>query len=199
MYGSTQEPIQEGTTVRERQLILTIPDMTKMGVNVSIHESAVKRVLVGQKARMVADSNPDVPFTAEVIRVSVLPDSQNRFMNPDVKVYKTVLKLDDVIDWIRPGMSTQVEILVDELEDVVYIPIQAVVPMGDQRVVYVAKADGRERRVVETGQYTEEFIEIRSGLDAGEVVLLLPPTLEETPAYEPTEGMIEIPPTEEAA
>jgi multidrug resistance efflux pump len=174
--GGSQEPIQEGTSVRERQLILTIPDMTKMGVNVSIHEAAVQRVTPNQRARVVVDANPTEPIDAEVVRVAVLPDSTNMWMNPDLKVYRTMLRIPGRIEWIRPGMSAQVEIFVDSLKNVLYVPIQAVSAAGNQRVVYVTKGGQTSMRVVTTGQYTQEFIEITSGIEEGEVILLLPPS-----------------------
>jgi multidrug resistance efflux pump len=43
-YYGNQEPIREGASVRERQSIITIPDMAKMSVNVKIHESYIKKI-----------------------------------------------------------------------------------------------------------------------------------------------------------
>jgi HlyD family secretion protein len=105
---SNEEPILEGTTVRERQKIITIPDMTKMGVKVSIHESAVQRIALGQTARLRVDAFADRPLTGTVDRVAVLADSANMFMNPDLKVYPTTVRIDGVYDWLRPGMSAVV-------------------------------------------------------------------------------------------
>ncbi|GAB5501113.1 MAG: hypothetical protein PsegKO_34240 [Pseudohongiellaceae bacterium] len=173
--GSNQEAIQEGATVSERQAILTIPDMREMAVKVNIHESAVQRVAVGQKATVSIDAFPDQRLTGIVIKVAVVADSTNSFMNPDLKVYPTTIKIDGIHDWLRPGMSAEVEVLVDRLEDVVYIPLQAVTYQDDQRVVYVRGAGGAQAREVEVGSFSESFIEIRSGLRAGEEVLLLPP------------------------
>lgn len=173
--GSNQEAIQEGATVRERQAILTIPDMREMAVKVNIHESAVQRVAVGQKATVSIDAFPDERLTGVVIKVAVVADSTNSFMNPDLKVYPTTIKIDGIHDWLRPGMSAEVEVLVDRLEDVVYVPLQAVTYQEDQRVVYVRGAGGAQPREVEVGTFSESFIEIRSGLRAGEEVLLLPP------------------------
>lgn len=173
--GSNQEAIQEGATVRERQPIITIPDMREMAVKVNIHESAVQRVAVGQKASISIDAFPDERLTGVVAKVAVVADSTNSFMNPDLKVYPTTIKIDGVHDWLRPGMSAEVEILVDRLEDVVYVPLQAVTYQGDQRVVYVRAMGGAQPQEVEVETFSESFIEIRSGLRAGEEVLLLPP------------------------
>lgn len=173
--GNNQEAIQEGATVRERQAILTIPDMREMAVKVNIHESAVQRVAVGQKASISIDAFPDESLTGIVTKVAVVADSTNSFMNPDLKVYPTTIKIDGVHEWLRPGMSAEVEILVNSLEDVVYVPLQAVSYINNQRVVYVSSGGRVQAREVETGTFSESFIEIRSGLREGEEVLLLPP------------------------
>lgn len=173
--GGNQEPIQEGATVRERQAILTIPDMTEMAVRVNIHESSVQRVAEGQTVAVRIDAFPDMRLTGDVIKVAVVADSGNAFMNPDLKVYPTIVRIDGEHDWLRPGMTAEVEILVASLENTVYVPIQAVTYLEDKQVVYVSRAGRREAREVQTGNYSEQFIEILSGLSAGEEVMLLPP------------------------
>ncbi len=172
---SNEEAIQEGATVRERQAILTIPDMREMAVKVNIHESAVQRVAVGQSVNVTIDAFPDARLTGIVTKVAVVADSANSFMNPDLKVYPTTIKIDGEYDWLRPGMSAEVEILVDRLRDVVYVPLQAVSYFDDKRVVFVSRGGEPQMREVEVGTFSDSFIEIRSGLREGEEVLLLPP------------------------
>jgi RND family efflux transporter MFP subunit len=170
-YGG-QEPVREGASVREQQAIITIPDMTRMAVKVKIHESYIKKVKKGQKARITVDAFPDEVLTGEVTKVGVLPDSQNRWMSPDLKVYLTTLTIDGTHEWVKPGMSAKVEILVNKLDDVIYVPVQAVSPENMKQVCYVAGAFKPERREVEVGEFTDEFIQIKSGLKEGERVLL---------------------------
>lgn len=173
--SSSEEAIQEGATVRERQSILTIPDMREMAVKVNIHESAVQRVAVGQAVKVLVDAFPDEQLTGVVTKVAVVADSGNSFMNPDLKVYPTTIKIDGTHDWLRPGMSAEIEILVRTLEDVIYVPIQAVTYFDDKRVVYVSSRGRTERREIEVGTFSDSFIEVTSGLEEGEDVLLLPP------------------------
>src|SRR5438094_2020879 len=99
VYYGGEERIREGATVRERQAIITIPDMTRMAVNVKNHESYIKKVKKGQKARITVDAFPDTTLTGEVTKVGVLPDSANRWMNPDMKVYLTTIAIDGQYDW----------------------------------------------------------------------------------------------------
>ena len=174
MYGG-EERIREGATVRERQAIITVPDLTRMSVKVRIHESYIKKVSRGQKARITVDAFPDKILTGEVTKVGVLPDSQNRWMNPDMKVYLTTITIDGSHDWVKPGMSAKVEILVNRIENCIHIPVQAVSSDGDKQVCFVSHGLGSERRSVEIGDFNDDFIEIKAGLKEGERVLLRVP------------------------
>ena len=187
VYGSgrdnpweNQEPMREGATVRERQTIITIPDMTRMSVNVKIHESYIKKVKKGQKARITVDAFADKTLTGEVTKVGVLPDSQRNWMNPDIKVYAVTIAIDDRQDWNKPGMSAKVEIMVERLEDVIYVPVQAVSFNDGRQVCYISGGFKPARREVEVGGFNDEFIEVKSGLAEGERVLLRTPDGVET-------------------
>jgi HlyD family secretion protein len=173
-YG--QEQIREGATIRERQPIITIPDMTKMSAKVKIHESHIKKIKKGMPAKLRIDAFPNEDVRGEVLKVGVLPDSQNRWMNPDLKVYVTSVKIDGTRDWLKPGMSAKVEVLVTELTNVVFVPIQAVSAEDKFQICYVVNGSRQEKRVVEAGEFNDEFIEIKSGLKPGEKVLLRAPT-----------------------
>ena len=167
--------IEVGASVRRQQQIITIPDMSQMVVKIKVPEASVRSVVKGQKARVSIDAFPDQALTGEVLKVGVLPDSQNRWMNPDVKVYETTITIDGTQEWLRPGMSAQVEVIIKKLPDVLYVPIQAVVPKDGKRVVYVSHLAGKEMRPVEVGDFNEQFIEIKTGLSEGDQVLLRAP------------------------
>lgn len=174
-HWGNEEPIREGATVRERQSIITIPDMSKMAVRVKIHESHIKKIAKGLKARIQVDAFPDEKLMGEVIKVAVLPDSGNRWLNPDMKVYITSVSVDGFYPWLKPGMSAKVEIIVKELPNAVYVPIQAVVPQKSKHYCYVASAGSTDQREVEIGDFNDEFIEIKKGIKEGENVLLRAP------------------------
>jgi multidrug resistance efflux pump len=189
MFYGGEERIREGATVRERQAIITIPDMTRMAVNVKIHETYIKKVKKGQKARITVDAFPDKILVGEVSKVAVLPDSQNRWMNPDLKVYLTTIAIEGTQDWVKPGMSAKVEILVAKVEDCVYVPVQAVVFDGDKQVCYLARGLKSDRREVTVGEFNDEFIEIKNGVKEGDRVLLRLPDGVETEKKENGGGM----------
>ncbi len=181
VYGTGEQsyrsdPIEEGATIRERQVIFTIPDTSVMACRVQVHESFVKKVRPGQKARIRVDAYPNEQLTGAVYRIAVLPDSQNRWLSPDLKVYSTIIHIDGEIGWLKPGMSAEVEIIIDVLAEVLQVPVNAVHLVNGKTICYVDGVLGVEERPVTTGEYNISFIEIKDGLNAGEKVLLRPPS-----------------------
>lgn len=181
VYGSGEqnwhdnENIEEGATVRERQVLLTIPDTSVMAVRVQVHESFVKKVRPGQKARIRVDAYPNEQLSGTVHRIAVLPDSQNRWLSPDLKVYSTIIHIEGEYGWLKPGMSAEAEIVTDVIEDALQVPVNAVHVVDGKTVCYVTGLFGMEPRIVKTGEYNISFIEIKEGLEAGESVLLRAP------------------------
>lgn len=176
-YWGGRDPIRVGSQVFERQVIITIPDTSKVGVKLQINETHIKKMKKGLPARITAEAQPDDKLEGEVNKVGVLPDSRNRWMSPDMNVYQCTVDVKGTRDWLKPGMSTKVEILVKQIPDCTYIPLQAVSVMDGKQVVYLAAAKPVPRPI-EVGDFNDEFIEIKSGLSAGDVVLLRAPDSE---------------------
>jgi len=176
-------PIQEGGKVYQRQKIISLPNTAEMIVEVRVHEASVDKVRTGQRATITAEPFPDKTFHGQVLSVAPLPDAQRSYLSPDIKVYTTKVNIGDSQASLRPGMSAKVEILVEQLDDVLMVPVQVVANRRGKKVCYIATDRGAEQREVQTGAFNDIFVEIVSGLQVGENVLLSPPGL-----VEPTPG-----------
>ena len=173
-FGSTQPQIEEGATVRERQKIFSLPDITKMQVNVKVHESMIDRITPGLRARIKVDAFADQNLTGTVTDVAPLPDAGN-FFSSDVKVYTTHVKIDKGLSGLRPGMTAQVEILVTELENILSVPVPAILAYNNKDHVALRKADGGyEFHDVKLGLSNDKFVEVKEGVKPGDVVALNP-------------------------
>ncbi|UCE46777.1 MAG: hypothetical protein JSW47_14330, partial [Phycisphaerales bacterium] len=107
------------------------------------------------------------------------------WLDPGVKVYTTKVSIEGKHDIIKPGMSAKIEILVGHLYDVIIVPVQVVANRGGRKVCYIENGGTPEEREVQTGAFNEIFVEIVSGLEVGEIVLLNPPrVLEPEPGFE---------------
>ena len=179
MTGSSSGVVAEGEAVSEGQTIISMPDTAAMVAEISVHETEVDKVKAGQPTTIVMDAFPDRILEGEVLEVAPLPDQQRGFMNPDLKVYKTLVSIDGTHDFLRSRMSCKVQILVEQLEDAIIVPIQVVSNRAGRKVCYVMTSQGHQERVVRTGLFNDTFVEIIEGLEAGEEVMLNPPLFSE--------------------
>ncbi|MHC4071223.1 MAG: efflux RND transporter periplasmic adaptor subunit, partial [Planctomycetota bacterium] len=176
IYASSSDVFMRrgGGGTRERQKIISLPDTAEMIAEIAVHEAEVDKVRPGQRAVITVDPFPDETFTGQVLKVAHLPDSRRGFLNP-LKVYITQVLIEGTHDYLKPGMSAKVEILVERLEDVIIVPVQVVANRGGSKVCFVSTPGGTEERIVQTGAFDDTFVQIVDGLKEGEKVLLNPP------------------------
>ena len=163
----------------EGQTIISMPDTAAMVAEISVHETDVDKVRPGQPAEIVMDAFPDRILQGEVQEVAPLPDQQRGFLNPDLKVYKTMVSIDGTHDFLKTRMSCKVTVLVRELHDVIKVPIQVVANRHGRKVCFVVTPNGPEEREVQTGAFNDTFVQVVEGLEDGEIVLLNPPLFTE--------------------
>ncbi len=188
-WRGNQEPLEEGRQVREREELIYLPTAASMMAEVKVHESSLEKVAAGMPVRVTVDALPGKTYWGEVAKIGLLPDAQMMWMNPDLKVYSTEVNLDGDASELRAGMTCRAEIIVKELDDAAYVPVQAVLRVGGSSVVYLPREGGPEMRVVERGLDNNRMIVIRDGLEPGEAVLMTPPlAAAEAPVAEAAEA-----------
>ncbi|MBC8471347.1 MAG: efflux RND transporter periplasmic adaptor subunit [Planctomycetes bacterium] len=183
-----REPLDEGAEVYERQELIYLPTATSTMAEVNIHEASLEKVRLGLPAIVTVDALPGKTFFGSVGHIAPLPDTQSMWMNPDLKVYNSEVYLEGDTPDLRTGMSCKVEIIVQQYEDAVYIPVQAVIRIAGQPAVYVVKDGTIEEREVKIGLDNNRMIRIIDGIQEGEVVLLTPPL--KSASIEDASGMI---------
>jgi HlyD family secretion protein len=101
--------IEEGTTVRERQLLLTMPDLEDLQMNVSVHESKIARVKKGQSAKVRFDALPEQVFQGTVTAISdtALPGT---WPNTDLREFEVIVSLEKPDPQLKLGLTGVVEI-----------------------------------------------------------------------------------------
>lgn len=177
--SSGEDVIEEGTEVRERQSIIQLPDFTQMKVDARIHESKISMIEQGLPVDIRVDAFPDQLYQGEVDTVSSVPISSN-WMRPDLKEYKATIKIipnGADITKLKPGLTAEIEIRIEERDSVLQVPVQSVITIGDMRYMFVLNSSGEAvRREVKIGQASDTMIEILDGVKAGEEVILNPRT-----------------------
>jgi RND family efflux transporter MFP subunit len=157
--------------------ICTIVDMSSLEIEVDVNESYINRVRSGQPVEAILDAYPDWRIPAHVITTVPAADRSKA----TVRVRIGFAKLDERI---LPDMGVKVAFLADEVPQVtatapkLLVPKAAVRKVDGHDVVFVVKDGVAERRAVTVGLTEGEQVEIASGLQLGERVIIEgPPTL----------------------
>ena len=174
-WRGSQEPLDEGQEVHEREELIYLPTASAVKAVVKIHEASLQKVKAGLPVIVTVDALPGRTFTGHVVKIAPLPDAQMVWLNPDLKVYNTEVYLEGEGDYLRTGMSCRAEVIIEEYDDAIYIPVQAVLRVGGEPTVYVLGGKEFEPRGVEVGLDNNRMIRITRGLQPGEIVLLTPP------------------------
>ena len=125
------ENVLIGTMNNPGTVVLTIADLSRMEVEARINESDVVLVSPGQPVRIEVDAKRRTPLVGVVTTVG---ESGTRSSRDEGAEFQVNVTITEPPAWLRPGMSADVEILVATAEDVLTVPIQALVARTESTV-----------------------------------------------------------------
>jgi len=173
--GGDAQPPQVGTELKPNELVILLPDTSRMVANLKVSEALSGRIKPEQRVTVYSDAMPNTPFGGRVTSVSVLAASGG-WRDPNRREYtvKTAVEADPSAG-LKPAMRCKAEILLGRVEDAVNVPMQAIFRQGPVAFVYVADGAGFAQRQVDLGRASELQIEVKKGVAPGEKVLLREP------------------------
>lgn len=164
-------------------VIMRIADTSKKQIMAKIDETDIGNIKVGQDATFTVDTYTNQTFTAHVSKISqtdtsntwdtngTSSSSSSSSSSASVIYYYVTLDVDDPDDVLRLGMTARVEINTAEKEDALVVPIAALKTNDNGSYVLRVNASGQTEQVpVTTGIYSDEYVEILSGLSEGDRV-----------------------------
>ncbi len=190
--GSVEIQIEQGAQVKEAQTMFRIPDPTQMRVTTKVNESRIDVVHSGLPAtiRLMQSRGKTGQVLRGVVQRIEKAALPQRWSGSSIKEYATYVRIDNPPPDLRIGLTAEVKILVQTRPNVLQVPVQAVVKVGQQNYCLI-KGDGDElkpRKVVlgpTNGKYVviEEVEKVsldagaksaNEGLKEGEVVITNP-------------------------
>ncbi len=167
-WSSESDMIKEGSTVRERQVLIRLPDPTQMQVKTMINESNIAFVKPGMKAEIVFDALSSKSFTGTVVKVNQYPEIT--WMS-SAKDYVCIVKIDNPIPEIRSGLTAEVKITSEKIPDVLMVPVQSIIEVHGKN--YVIQHNNKEWSCKEVliGLTNDKQVIIKEGLQEGERVI----------------------------
>lgn len=166
--------VRKGNRVRERQIIVMLPDSSKMQVKTKIGEARVDRVKPGMHAVVQVEALRGTELKGTVKTVNAYATDEN-WINPNVKEFDAIITLEAPPAMLKPGMSSKVSIRVETLTEVLQVPIQTVVERGDKHYCVIRDTSGKlVLRELLIGSTNDKFIVIKEGLSVTDNVVMNP-------------------------
>ena len=176
--------IKAGAKVNPRQRLLEIPDMTTLEVETIVFESKNRHVRIGYEdmrgspAIVTLDALPNREFQGHVTRRSTLPKiNGQKWMETGARVYELFIEVDweaaglSVGKQLKPGMKCNVEVVLEEVPEALQVPISAVTVREGRFVCKKVAGSMITEQEISLGRMNDRFVEVRSGLEEGDVVL----------------------------
>ena len=157
--------------------LIELPDLNELKAEVQINEVDISKIAKGLKVVIKPDAFSDSVYQGEVIEVANLAINKDR--DSKIKVFPVDILIKNPGKNMLPGLTVSCRIIVDQIDDVIYVPFEAVhnTPEGDY--VYLKKGTSFEKKTVELGQANTDFVIITSGLEEKDQVAMADPFAEE--------------------
>ena len=130
----------------QADVLMIVADLSKMEVVVDVNENDVVSVSVGDTAEIEIDAFQDTSFTGIVSEIAHIAETQSLGTQEQVTNFEVKVRMVDVPESIRPGMSATADIITDVKEDVVAIPIQCLTVRQEGWEEEVEKMQRRGRK-----------------------------------------------------
>lgn len=171
---STNSKFQMGDQCWSSQQIIQLPDLSKLKAKVNINETDISHITKGLKVQIRPDAFSDSTFTGYVATVANL--AQNKDNKSKIKVFPIEIVINEYNKNLLPGLTVSCRIIVDEIANVKYIPLEALHVQGDESYVFKRTVGGYDKVEVQAGLINSDYVIIESGLDKGDKVALIDPT-----------------------
>ena len=161
----TRRHIKVGHTLNQNAPAFEMKRLDNIEAELNVPEREIRRIRPGQFARVIVDALPDDGFEGEVTRVA--PE-----VDPTSGTFRVTVTLENTDGRLKPGMFGRVDVRTDIRPNALLTPLEAVVTLRDRSSLFVVSDDVAERRQVTTGYVSDGNIEILTGAQEGEQVVM---------------------------
>jgi multidrug efflux pump subunit AcrA (membrane-fusion protein) len=157
-----------GTTVGTTNPFVIVQDQENPYIVAMVSELDIYNVYIGQKVYAEFESDFGVPFSGEVSHISQIPSIDNN----NIVTYRVDIKLEQFPESNKAGLSTLLNFILKEKNDILVIPNTAVKIEDNKQFVEVKTETGSEKRSIITGLTDGLNVEVIEGLSSGDIVLI---------------------------
>lgn len=170
--GGAEFVVEAGASVRERQCIIKLPDPNRMQVKAKINESRITLIREGMPVKIGITAASD-ELKGRVRRVNKYAEPGSWFSS-SVKEYATFVEIMDPPETIRTGMTAEVRIFVEQLEDALQIPVQGIYEYKGHHFCLKKDGEGWATTEIKIGATNDKMVTVDEGLAENDEIALNP-------------------------
>jgi len=155
-----------------RPLVATLPDMSSVVTETYIREIDIAKINVNDSVRITFGALPDKVFWGKVFFIATIGEDHKDF---DMKAFKVKIRFDKTDKDMKPGMSSNNDIIVASYSNRLLVPLKAVFTLNKKQIVYVKQGTEIISKVVKTIAQDDEFAVVENNIQEGDIVLLYHP------------------------
>jgi len=177
--GSGESTYRPGDQAWPGASIAELPDATTLRITARVDETERGRLAVKQPVSVLLNAIPDRQFTGHIEQIGAIASIDFSGGWPFPRNFILEIVLDQTDPRFKPGITGEVTVTVDKVENAVTMPAQALFQRSGQNIAYVWRSGQFEERAIEVGRRSGDRILVARGVRAGEQVALRDPTLKE--------------------
>ena len=184
--GWNGQKLTEGGTLQVWDpVVAELPDLSLMESVTYVNEVDIQKIKLGQTVNIGLDADPNRQLSGIVQEIANIGEQRP---NSDAKVFQVKILIHESDTTLRPAMTTSNEIVVAEIPDATYIPLESVHTADSLNYVYLRSGTGAVRREVRLGTFNEDEATVEAGLDPNDQIYISLPADTSGLAFEPLEA-----------
>lgn len=150
--------------VNKGDVVVRIVSLDRLRLEMDVLETEIRHIRLGARAEIALAALPMKTVSGRVVSVNPTIDTERR-------TCRVLVEIENPDRAVRPGMFADVRVEAARYEDRLLVPREALLTRDDRKVVFAYESGRAKWRYVETGEETDDMVEVREGLAARDTLI----------------------------
>jgi len=175
-HNGSRTPFKAGDHIWSGAPIAELPDISSLRVSARVDEADRGRIAQWQNATVQLDAIADRQFTGKIEKIGTIATPDFSAGWPIPENFDLEIALDQSDPRLKPGMTVQITVIVNRVENAITIPAQAAFPKSGKSVAYVWDGSRFQERDLQIERRSRDLVLVSNGLRPGDLVALKDPS-----------------------
>ena len=159
--------VEVGEMVLPGVPLAEVVDDNSLYIHAPVDEADIYKLRIGQEVKIDIDAFPDIEFIGKIYEISPTV-SEEKLEGRTVAIK---ISIDQHTEKLRPGMSCDIEILVDKIPSALLVPTNLLMGRGEKKYVFVVEEGILKKRLLRLGLSNWDFTVVEDGVGEGEEII----------------------------